>query len=511
MPTATRRRLTVTAAVVASAVLGAACSRDGGESPAAPSSTTTERPPLTVAPPSTTDPDDQPPEPEWIVQVGTPLDDAFLGVAARQDEVVAAGYTDGEVDAQSPAGQDESTSSTSPSTGDRDALVAVVGTDAEVRHLGQDGGTAPETADGVGSGGATTITCGTVEGSTAPGSGGEDAWCAPIATDGSLGTLEVRGGPDQDRLDGAAVEPEGALGYAAGSTLGLFPSASDTSTGVLGSGDALLWQVDPSGAPVWIRQFGTGQLDRAEAVAASIELDAVVVGTTDGDLDGLSNGAQDGFIARYEQSGLPRWTRQFGTAALDRPLAVATGGEPTRGTETYVAVGTTEGELAPAVGGGASDLEDAPRLDGQEPAPSNAGGVDAMAVAFDPAGEQRWTAQLGTAGDDTAEATALDGSTVLVAGSTSGALDTTGRPSAGGRDGYLAALDVETGQVRWITQFGSQADDEVHALTVTEDGLVVVAGATAGTLGEQPNAGGLDGFLIAFPLPRSGGSTASSL
>lgn len=509
MPTATRRGLTVTAALVATAVLGGACSRDDDASPAGPRSTTTE-PPLSVAPPTTADPEDQPPEPAWIVQVGTPLDDALLGVAARQDEVVAAGYTDGAID-ESPAGQDDSTGSTDPANHGRDALVAVVGTDAEVRHLGQAGGTAPETATGVGSGGATTIACGTVEGAAAPSGGVEDAWCAPIAGDGSLGTLEARGGPDQDRLDGAAVEPDGSLGYAAGSTLGLFPSASDTSTGVLGSGDALLWQVDPSGAPVWIRQFGTGQLDRGEAVAATVERDAVVVGTTEGDLDGPSNGAQDGFISRYEQSGLPRWTRQFGTSALDRPLAVATGGEPTRGTETYVTVGSTEGELAPAVGGTASDLDDAPRLDGQEPAPSNAGGVDAMAVAFDPSGDQRWAAQLGTSGDDTAEATALDGSTVLVAGTTGGALDTTGRPSAGGRDGYLAALDLETGQVRWITQFGSVADDDVHAVTVTEDGLVVVAGATAGDLGQEPNAGGLDGFLIAFPLPRSGGSVASSL
>jgi hypothetical protein len=68
-----------------------------------------------------------------------------------------------------------------------------------------------------------------------------------------------------------------------------------------------------------------------------------------------------------------------------------------------------------------------------------------------------------------------------------------------------------TGEVRWITQFGSEADDDVQAITITEDGLVVVAGQTAGSLGDDPNAGGLDGFLIAFPLPRSGGSAASSL
>jgi hypothetical protein len=504
----------VSAAVVAMALVTAACSRDDGARPA--STTTTEPPPITVAPPTTAaDAEDEPPEPAWIVQVGTVADDSLLGVAARQDEVVATGYTDGTVrpagDPGEDAGGDGSTTDGGGSGTGRDVLVAVVGTDAEVRHLVQAGGADPETATGVGSGNETTVACGDAGGGSVPGGGVQDAWCAPIDGEGQVGVLEVRGGPDEDRLGGVAVEPEGALGYAAGSTLGLFPTASDTSTGVLGSGDALLWQVGPDGQPAWVRQFGTGQLDRGEAVAATEERDAVVVGTTEGDLDGPSNGGQDGFISRYEESGLPRWTRQFGTVALDHPRGVATGGDATRGTETYVAVGDTDGELAPAVGGAQTDLEDAPRLDGQEPAPSNAGGLDAMAVAFDPSGEQRWSAQLGSAADDTASATALDGGTVLVAGTTSGALDTTGRPAAGGRDGFLAALDLQTGAVRWITQFGSAVDDDVQAMTVTEDGLVVVAGQTAGSLGEEPNAGGLDGFLVAFPLPRSGGSVASSL
>jgi hypothetical protein len=504
----------VTAAVAAMALVVAACSRD--EDGARPSSTTTtESPPITVAPPTTApDPQDEAPEPEWIVQVGTAEDDSLLGVAARQDEVVATGYTDGVVRTTDDPGAepgDGTTADGSASPTGRDVLVAVVGTDAEVRNLQQAGGTDPETATGVGSGGETTITCGDVDGGAVPGGGIQDAWCAAIDAEGRVGTLEVRGGPDEDHLRGAAVEPDGAVGYATGSTLGLFPTASDTSTGVLGSGDALLWQLGPDGQPAWIRQFGTGQLDRGEAVTATAERDAVVVGTTEGDLDGPSNGGQDGFISRYEESGLPRWTRQFGTVDLDHPRGVGAGGDATRGTETYVAVGDTDGELAPAVGGAQTDLDDAPRLDGQEPAPSNAGGLDAMAVAFDPAGERRWSAQLGSAADDTAAAAALDGSTVLVAGATSGVLDTTGRPAAGGRDGFLAALDLMTGEVRWITQFGSEADDDVQSITVTEDGLVVIAGQTAGSLGEEPNAGGLDGFLVAFPLPRSGGSAASSL
>ena len=41
--------------------------------------------------------------------------------------------------------------------------------------------------------------------------------------------------------------------------------------------------------------------------------------------------------------------------------------------------------------------------------------------------------------------------------------------------------------------------------------LVVISGQTTGDLGDNTNAGGSDGFLIAFPLPTAGGSVASAL
>ena len=88
---------------------------------------------------------------------------------------------------------------------------------------------------------------------------------------------------------------------------------------------------------------------------------------------------------------------------------------------------------------------------------------------------------------------------------------TNGDPSAGAGDGFLAALDRDTGTLRWITQFGSDAEERVTGLALTETGLVVVSGSTAGQMGDEPNAGGRDGFLIAFPLPSSGGAVASAL
>lgn len=467
----------------------------------AESTTTTTSPPASTVP---TMPEqepaepEEPPEPDWIVQIGGPANDALYGVTSRDDEVVSTGYTEGALEGAN--------------SGARDVLVALVGTDGEVRELTQAGGPASESASGVASSSESTVACGsTASDLGAPNGGAEDAWCASIGASGALTTAHQQGGTQSDVLVGVALEPEGTFGYAGGYTLGLFPGASDTSGGRLGAGDALMWQITPDGTPLWIRQFGTETIDRGQGVATTYNGDGLIVGYTQGSLDGPSNGGTDGFIARFDHTGIPRFVRQFGTPGADMAKAVATGGQPTRGTETYVTVGSTDGAMAPALGAELTDPADAPRADGGAPAASNAGATDAMVVAVDPGGETRWTTQLGSKAAEGAAAVGIDGTTVLVGGTTAGTLDTTGAPNAGGRDGFLAAIDLLTGELRWITQFGSEGHEDVHGLTITEDGLVIVSGQTTGALDEAPNAGGSDGFLIAFPLPSTGGSVASAL
>ena len=484
--------------VLTTVSLAAACST--GET-AATSSTSTTTTTTTTAPlpvPEVDATDEEPPAPEWVVQVGGADDDSLRDVAARDDELVAVGHTEGE-----PGGA---------GNGGADALSVLVTTEAEVTGVLQSGSELDDIATSVGSSGSATLACGQTTGGIGglPG-GAEDGWCAPVGPDGSLGTTHQQGGTESDSILGVALAADGEFGYAGGYTLGLFPGASDTSAGQLGNGDALVWQIGADGTPRWIRQFGTAAADRGRAVSVTDDGDGLIVGETGGDLEGPSNGGTDAFLARFDRDGIPRFVRQFGSAEEDSASAVAAGGEPTRGTETFVVAGHTEGALAPALGGELTDPTDAPRADGAEPAPTNAGGTDAVLWAMDPGGDERWTVQLGSTGADEATAVAIDGSTVLVAGTTSGALDTTGAPSSGGLDGFLAAVDLDTGALRWITQFGSEGDETVGGMTITEDGLVVVAGSTTAAMGDNVNAGRSDGFLIAFPLPAVGGAAASAL
>ena len=118
-----------------------------------------------------------------------------------------------------------------------------------------------------------------------------------------------------------------------------------------------------------------------------------------------------------------------------------------------------------------------------------------------------------------------DGSTVYVAGTTQtvavardgstaqiglGELDPSVGPG-GLADGFLAALDATTGEVRWIVRLGTAQDESVTGMTTTEDGLLVISGSTGGQIAGTPPAGGLDGFLLAFTLPSSGGGAANSV
>src|SRR5439155_1266491 len=122
---------------------------------------------------------------------------------------------------------------------------------------------------------------------------------------------------------------------------------------------------------------------------------------------------------------------------------------------------------------------------------TSAGGVDAFLRKYDAAGNTLWTRQFGTSADDLADAVAVDGTGVYMAGFTGGTLP--GQTSAGGVDAFLRKYD-SSGNVLWTRQFGTSAYDS--AVAIAADGTsVYVAGFTGGTLLGQTSAGGYDAFL----------------
>jgi Beta-propeller repeat len=152
------------------------------------------------------------------------------------------------------------------------------------------------------------------------------------------------------------------------------------------------------------QDFGTASNDFAEDVAAPKGgVGAVVVGRTDGALDGVNKGKSDAFIRRYD--GGVVWSQQFGTRGSDVARAVAV----TSTGISYV-LGDTDGALGFKVGS-----------------------TDVFLRKYNAAGVVQWTRQFGTTLFDSAQDVTLDSSgNVYVLSSLGGTAFTIRKFSPGG-------------------------------------------------------------------------------
>jgi hypothetical protein len=124
---------------------------------------------------------------------------------------------------------------------------------------------------------------------------------------------------------------------------------------------------------------------------------------------------------------------------------------------------------------------------------SSGGTSDAFVRKYDHDGTEFWTRQFGTGGTTSTRSNQIsgDGSTVYVAGPTSGTLP--GQTSSGGSDAFVRRYEHD-GTELWTRQFGSATTDWTTGIAVDGSG-VYVAGVTDGTLPGQTSSGGWDAFV----------------
>lgn len=265
-----------------------------------------------------------------------------------------------------------------------------------------------------------------------------------------------------DWVDGLALDSGGV--YVTGVAPGALPGQINT-----GGADVFVRKFDLDGNELWTRQFGTSADDRGIAVA--VDDGAVyLTGFTYGALPGHANaGSRDVFVRKYDVDGNEQWTRQFGTTGEDLGIAVAVDAEG-----VYLA-GGTKGAL---------------------PGGSHAGGWDVFARRYDLDGNEQWTRQFGTVGDDLGPGLAVHGDGMYLTGYTDGALPD--QTSAGGLDAWVRRYDLD-GNERWTRQFGTPGDDSGASVAVDTTGLHV-AGDTTGVFPGQSGAGPGDVFVRRYSL-----------
>lgn len=142
-----------------------------------------------------------------------------------------------------------------------------------------------------------------------------DVWVSKQDNDGNLEWISQFGTEDLEFSWDIAVDSEGNS-YATGWTLGDLGGES------AGSYDAWLAKYDNCGNQVWIQQFGTAGDDQAFGVAVDSNDNIFVTGYTNDNLAATNAGAFDAWVARYDQAGNQIWIQQFGTQNVDQANAV---------------------------------------------------------------------------------------------------------------------------------------------------------------------------------------------
>lgn len=238
------------------------------------------------------------------------------------------------------------------------------------------------------------------------------------------------------------------------------------------------------GEVVWSTIFGSTATDRCE----DFEIDQgagfiYLAGETVGSIDGQVNrGGQDTFLAKIRISdGVRQWTRMVGSSSRDTADGIAI--LPAASTGVL-------GRRIFLIGGCSASIG------GQ----STIGGVDVFVSLFSVDGAQQWTRLIGTRGDDSASgAHWAERTDVLhISGGTTGSFP--GYSNMGGQDAFLIQLTAN-GTLRWILQWGTQAEDSVSDCVYLADAQTIyVAGNTAGVLDGLANYGTNDIFLSQISL-----------
>jgi hypothetical protein len=227
--------------------------------------------------------------------------------------------------------------------------------------------------------------------------------------------------------------------------------------------------VNQSGTTVtsgpWATRFGGTAADYGAAVAVTGNGDVVVAGVFGGAVDFgggvlLSSGSTDLFIAKYSAAGTHLWSRRFGGAGNERPLAIALDGAG----NIFVAGNFT----GTASLGGASFN-------------STVGSTDAFIAKYSPEGLHTWSQVFGGPLSDQLNSIAVDsqGNAIVTgffqADLTPMIVGTTPLISWGMADTLLAKFS-SSGVNLWATNFYNGGRDQGNAVAVDRNDNILLAG-----------------------------------
>jgi hypothetical protein len=328
----------------------------------------------------------------------------------------------------------------------------------------------------------------------AGGDAGADAVVADAGAEGGPGpdAGQVWGWPrrfgssEGDTVHDLAVDGEGNL-YLTGSSGGDLDLGGGHAL-ALASRCTFFASLTREGAPRWVKGL-EGTTDTSLAVDATGNSVVVGVMTRAGvDLGGgplPHNGAEEVFVAAFDNAGAHRWSRSFGGTGGDfaKGVGLDSGGR--------VYVGGHFRSATVDFGGGVRSIHpDTP--------PGSVMPHDVYLAAFTADGQYRWDKTFGSQWDEHgADLVVSAGDAVTITGFHNGELDFGGGPMpwGGSFDIFIASFDANGGH-RWSAGFGATESDFGTELATDAAGHVYLGGSFAGP---SLNLGGVDLINAATP------------
>ena len=299
-----------------------------------------------------------------------------------------------------------------------------------------------------------------------PNAGSFDLFLTPLSPTGVLGTSVQRGSTSGDYANAAAL-------VGGNTVFGVGYTSSTTAwdgEAVIGSSDPLAVGYTTAGTYQSTTRFGSPNTDVAFSAAGNAT-HLLIAGYATGAIDGQAQvGSNDAFLSKRDSTGALVWTRVVGTSDYDAGSAAAFDSAGS----AYLA-GLTNGNL---------------------PTFTSAGSSDFFIARYDASGTQTLLRQIGSSGQDDAEAMQVDGSgNIYLTGYTTGALG--GQANSGGFDAFLTKLD-SSGNVLWTRLLGGTGSDFGSGLALDTAGHVWIGGFSSSSLAGHTNAGNFDAFVAQY-------------
>ncbi|MFT3770159.1 MAG: SBBP repeat-containing protein [Minicystis sp.] len=255
-----------------------------------------------------------------------------------------------------------------------------------------------------------------------------------------------------------------------------------------GADDFLVAHFDPNGQHQWSKRFGGASNQTPVAVAVDDSGRMVVAGSLEGAIDFgqgtmTSAGGRDILVASFSLNGDAQWSRRYGDAQDQFATSIAID----KSGNSFV-VGAFYG----TAGFGASSW--------------TAPGRSAFLVKLSPVGNPLWSKPFGDVKGATAFGVATDASgNVVITGTFEGTIDlgsamwTNKSATTGSGDIFVAKFDP-SGTPLWSAAFGDANADTGTSIAADAAGNVFVAGTFGGTVefgnGPLTSIGGLDIFVL---------------